>query len=159
MTQHRASRRVDVTNAPPDIQSAEGSLDLEDQDLGDGPEDGTPSVEATPVLTEGRSTTKVIHFVEDGLTALGKVWYRGQELRVEQGTKEWEQVHSQDGTSWMDHDKWQQQERYGRQMFDEGPWRGNDYDLDDPNLDENQRAELARKLGKSNGPGITLKKR
>jgi hypothetical protein len=63
--------------------------------------------------------TIVIHFVEDGLTAFGKVWYRGEEIEMGPDHPRW-----QDARGWILLDKWQQYDRYGKQFFDRGPWPG-----------------------------------
>lgn len=152
---HRAARRSDVTAA----QSDETQPPL-------GP-DGEPDYAALlthePLeVEEVEGEEKVVHFLEDGFHALGQQWYRGQELHVQPGTAQWAQVHNSQGKSWMDDDKWTQTQKYGQQMFDQGPWRGLGYDLDDPNLTEQERLELIRKTSgrtKANGPGLTYKKR
>lgn len=61
----------------------------------------------------------LIHFVEDGLTFAGQVWYRGQEIEIGPGHPRWEQARG-----WILLDKYQQIERYGKQYFDRGPWPG-----------------------------------
>jgi hypothetical protein len=61
----------------------------------------------------------VIHFVADGLTAFGKVWYRGEELEIGPDHPRWDECRG-----WILMDKWAQMERYGEQKFDQGPWPG-----------------------------------
>lgn len=75
------------------------------------------SVPAVYVPPEGE--TVIIHFVEDGFTFAGQVWYRGQEIEIGPAHPRWPQV-----TGWIMLDKYQQVERYGRQFFDRGPWPG-----------------------------------
>lgn len=74
--------------------------------------------EAAPaayVPSQGEAVT--IHFVEDGLTFAGQVWFRGQEITIGPDHPRWPEVRS-----WILLDKYQQIERYGRQYFDRGPW-------------------------------------
>lgn len=61
----------------------------------------------------------VIHFVADGLTVFGKVWYRGEELEIGPDHPRWDEARS-----WILMDKWAQMDRYGEQKFDQGPWPG-----------------------------------
>lgn len=66
-----------------------------------------------------RAEAITIHFVEDGFTFAGRVWYRGQELRIGPESPRWTDV-----LGWIMLDKWAQVARYGRQFFDQGPWAG-----------------------------------
>jgi hypothetical protein len=61
----------------------------------------------------------LIHFIADGLTACGQVWYRGQELAIGPEHPRWPEV-----TGWITLDRWQQIDRWGEQKFDFGPWPG-----------------------------------
>jgi hypothetical protein len=61
----------------------------------------------------------LIHFVADGLTAFGSVWYRGQELQIGPGHPRWEEA-----LGWITLTRFQQVERWGEQKFDFGPWPG-----------------------------------
>jgi hypothetical protein len=68
---------------------------------------------------EGAETV-LIHVCEDGLTAFGRVWYRGQEIELPVGSPRYEQARS-----WIHATPSQQMERYnGRVMFRPGPWPG-----------------------------------
>jgi hypothetical protein len=69
------------------------------------------------VPTEGEAV--LIHFVADGLTAFGQVWYRGQELEIGPGHPRWGEA-----LGWITLSKFQQIERWGAQKFDFGPWPG-----------------------------------
>jgi len=71
-----------------------------------------------------------VHFIEDGLTALGQVWYRGQVLRMAVGDAVWAKTLGHDGSSWLELSKQRQIEVYGKQFFDYGPWPF-DWDADD----------------------------
>lgn len=68
----------------------------------------------------------VIHFLEDGFTALGKVWYRGQEIEFEPNGPAYGDTCDRHGRSWLDlrDDEFAQVERYGKIMFRSGPWPG-----------------------------------
>lgn len=59
----------------------------------------------------------LIHFVEDGLTWAGQAWQRGQEIEIGPEHPRWESA-----LSWITLTKDQQAIRYGRVMFDTGPW-------------------------------------
>lgn len=65
-----------------------------------------------------------IHFLEDGHTALGHVWYRGQELTFEVGSEAHNSTFDRNGESWLDlaDDPREQVLRYGGQKFARGPW-------------------------------------
>ena len=66
---------------------------------------------------EGESV--IIHFIEDGLTAFGKVWYRGEEIEIGPDHPRWPEA-----KGWVLLSKWEQMDRYGKQYFDQGPWPG-----------------------------------
>lgn len=68
----------------------------------------------------------VIHFLEDGITALGKVWCRGQELEFAPGSKAYNDTCDRYGRSWLDlrTREFDQVERWGKVMFRPGPWPG-----------------------------------
>lgn len=70
----------------------------------------------------GEGQSILIHFLEDGLTALGRVWYRGQELEVVQGGDAWERTLDVNGESWLDQDENTQILLHGKVMFRKGPW-------------------------------------
>lgn len=87
----------------------------------------------------------IIHFVEDGFTVLGKVWYRGEELSLAPGTPEWEKAPTYNGKIFALMDEYEQEERWGRRMFRSGPWRGKRLtEIEDPELNEAERAALAK---------------
>jgi len=69
------------------------------------------------VPAEGEAV--LIHFVADGLTAFGQVWYRGQELAIGPDHPRWAEA-----LGWITLDKYAQVERWGEQKFDFGPWPG-----------------------------------
>jgi hypothetical protein len=69
------------------------------------------------VPTEGEAV--LIHFIADGLTAFGQVWYRGQELEIGPDHPRWPEARQ-----WITLTRWQQIERWSEQKFDFGPWPG-----------------------------------
>lgn len=71
----------------------------------------------------------LIHILEDGFTALGKVWYRGEELEFEPGRQAHKDTYNKLGESWLDlrHNEFAQAERWGKVMFRNGPWPGKSY--------------------------------
>lgn len=92
--------------------------------------DGDPKVDGS--LT--------VHFVEDGLTILGKVWYRGEELTINPDTDNWTEAHPV-----LSMDEYEQEERWGKRFFRPGVWRGKRIDeVDDPELTNEERAQLEK---------------
>jgi hypothetical protein len=71
------------------------------------------------VQPTGKCETVMIHFTEDGITAYGTVWYKGQELEVEVGGPGWEYA-----SLWILMDDRAQMERWGKVKFRPGPWPG-----------------------------------
>ena len=69
------------------------------------------------VPAEGEAV--LIHFVADGLTAFGQVWYRGQELAIGPSHPRWGEA-----VGWITLTRFQQVDRWGEQKFDFGPWPG-----------------------------------
>lgn len=78
-----------------------------------------------PVLQFGRmrpeqgTQTTLIHFLVDGVTAFGHVWMRGQEIELWPGHPRWAEA-----KEWIQLDTAGQFERWGRQVFGNGPWPG-----------------------------------
>lgn len=86
-----------------------------------------------------------IHFIEDGFTALGKVWYRGEELTLVPGTKQYDEAPTRLGKVFALLDEFEQEEVWGRRIFREGPWRGKRLtEIEDPDMTEAERAALER---------------
>lgn len=78
-----------------------------------------PSPEA--VDSAGAYVPRLIHFLEDGFTAFSQTWYRGQELEITEAM--FAETIDTEGTSWLDAlTKAEQYKRFGKLMFDEGPW-------------------------------------
>jgi hypothetical protein len=76
--------------------------------------------EPTYVPTEGEAV--LIHFVADGFTAFGQVWFRGQEMEIGPGHPRWAEARR-----WITLSRFEQIDRYGEQKFDFGPWPGRPY--------------------------------
>lgn len=74
----------------------------------------------------GDGETIVIHFLEDGATAAGRVWVRGQELEFDPNGQAYADTVDRTGRSWLDlrFDEGAQMERWGKVMFRNGPWPG-----------------------------------
>ncbi len=93
--------------------------------------EGRKNVEPEPgeLTAPGSSDNIVIHFLEDGLTALGKVWYRGDELEFEPNSQAYRDTFDRLGRSWLDlrNDEFAQADRWGKIMFRNGPWPGKTY--------------------------------
>jgi len=61
----------------------------------------------------------LIHFLIDGCSAFGNVWYRGQEIELWPGHPRWREAQP-----WITLDAAGQYARWGRQVFGYGPWPG-----------------------------------
>lgn len=72
------------------------------------------------VPTEGEAV--LIHFVADGFTAFGQVWFLGQELEIGPDHPRWAEARR-----WITMSRFEQIERYGAHKFDPGPWPGRPY--------------------------------
>ncbi len=84
-----------------------------------------PDVELDTV-DPGADGNILIHFLEDGFTALGNVWYRGQELEFAAGSGAYQDTCDRNGNSWLSlrGDDMAQIRRFGKVMFRPGPWPG-----------------------------------
>ncbi len=99
--------------------------DLEHQlALERGKKDTSPEL-AVPA-NPGDKGNILIHFVEDGFTALGVVWYRGQEVEFEPGSPAYNDTCDRNGRSWLAlaDDESAQIDRWGKVKFRRGPWPG-----------------------------------
>lgn len=85
-----------------------------------------PEVEFDELASPGDGGNIVIHFLEDGFTALGQIWMRGQELEFEPGSQAYRDTCDRHGRSWLElrGDEFGQVERWGAVMFRNGPWPG-----------------------------------
>jgi hypothetical protein len=101
-------------------------------------------IENPDVETPKEPETVLVHFVEDGLTILGQVWYRGQEIEVTEGTDAWDLLVDPAVGMLLTLDEDQQIDRWGKRYFRPGAWRGNGYDtLEDlDHLSEEEKIRL-----------------
>lgn len=98
-----------------------------------------------PKATPGAEGVVTINFVEDGLSAFGKVWVRGEELSVKRDTPSWEATCDRDGNSWMELSEHDQYERWGEVRFREGLWAGRPLTaIEDAALTDDDKAALAK---------------
>lgn len=74
--------------------------------------------------------TILIHFLEDGHTAQGRVWYRGQEVEVVVGDDVWNDSLDRNGNSWLSMTEADQMKAYEQVKFRRGPWPGKSSYLD-----------------------------
>lgn len=71
----------------------------------------------------------VIHFVNDGLTVLGVMTYRGQELEFEIGSPAYNDTKDLNGWSFLElrRNPEAQENLWGEEKFREGPWKGKSF--------------------------------
>lgn len=109
-------------------------------------------VAETPKFKDG--DTVLIHVREDGFTANGRVWYRGQELEFTVGAQNWRDTLDRNGQSWLQLNEADQLRRYGKVMFGHGPWPGASWDNDRAASAEQRRGRQAPTITQiSNLPG------
>jgi hypothetical protein len=115
-----------------EAQLAAQGVELEDQRIKEledqlarklGSDAGTEALKYAEAPT---GETILLHFLEDGFTACGQVWLRGQELEFEVGGRAYNQQKDRNGNSWLDFldDEDAQFDRYGTVMYRRGPFRG-----------------------------------
>jgi hypothetical protein len=77
----------------------------------------------------GSDQNILIHFLEDGFTALGQVWMRGQELEFTPGSPAYNDTIDREGKSWLDYRdrEFDQVDKWGKIMFRKGPWPGKSF--------------------------------
>lgn len=123
-----APARVDEVHGEPLTAEQEEIKRLRDQVATlSGKKDEPPVYEQ--LLRPGAEGNIVIHFLEDGLTALGQVWYRGQELEFEPHSRAYKDTFNRLGRSWLElaGNDFAQVEKWGKVMFRPGPWPGKSY--------------------------------
>lgn len=110
-----------------------------------------------------QGTVHLIHFIEDGFTALETMWFRGQELEVVEGSAEWKQTlmptpecreslvanpntqkHADpcNCESWMNMSDAQQYRKYKSIKFRQGPWPGEQWEDEVRAKEENRRRKV-----------------
>lgn len=79
-----------------------------------------------------------IHVVVDGFTALGRVWYRGQEIEFDVDGQPYQDTKDCNGRSWLSNSEEDQMNMYkGVVKWRRGPWPGKPYE--DPGIDAAER--------------------
>lgn len=91
--------------------------------------EGKKDVQGALEFAEPNADNIVIHFLEDGLTALGQVWMRGQELEFARDGQAYRDTKDRTGWSWLSlvEDEFGQVSKWGKVMFRRGPWPGKTY--------------------------------
>jgi hypothetical protein len=94
------------------------------------------------------SDTILLHILEDGFTACGRVWYRGQEIEFEIGGPAYNDTKDRNGWTWLSliDDEYGQALRWGTVMFRRGAWPGAAYSDDTALLAERKRNRAAPEL-------------
>lgn len=69
-----------------------------------------------------------VHFLDDGATFGGKVWYRGEELKTFEGDQWWNLVHDRNGNSILNLTEDEQWDKFGKHYYAPGPWPGKGFD-------------------------------
>ena len=120
---------VEIISKLSQIEALETQLrQLREQVTGGDPVE-EPQATSSPEKIFGGSV--LMHFVEDGFTAFGQVWYRGQELDIP--------VDDPRAQGWLSavSDDAEQMRRWGRVYFRPGPWPGAAWSDE---LDEKEKA-------------------
>lgn len=110
----------------------------------------TAAGSATPVLTsepDDSRKTILIHVLEDGFTANGQLWYRGQEIEFVVGDPAYEDTKDRNGISWLDFDDSQQYRQWKRRMFGRGPWPGETWQDENSLTAEQARGRKPKAIG------------
>jgi hypothetical protein len=126
---------VDPTRLPP--AESEKELSSEQKQIRDlehrlALAEGKREVAPTFVEQPPSEDKVLIHFVDDGLTAGGVTWYRGQEVEFTPGTQEWKDATDTRGNPWFLLTESEQYERFGKLHFRRGPWPGKSFSDIDP---------------------------
>jgi hypothetical protein len=131
-----ASELTDQERAARDVQHAEALRAVRELD----------AMPTQYVPAEGESV--LIHFITDGFTFAGQVWYRGQEIAIGPDHPRWPAARE-----WITLDRFAQLERYGKQFFDRGPWPGRQSYADGADGYEQLAHPDKSKEGRVSGPG------
>lgn len=117
--------KIKVVDPLKDEKSPDEKVKEHAEALSAGKEEPQEALDETP----GEETI-LLHFVEDGFTAQGRVWMRGQELEFVVGSPAYEETKDRDGNTWLDMvgDDKAQYARFGRVMFRPGEWPGLGYE-------------------------------
>lgn len=99
-----------------------------------------------PVVGPDAKNVTTINFVDDGLAAFGKMWYRGEELSVDRDSVSFQATQDTSGESWLDLDEDAQIARWGKRMFRPGKWSGAGFDLTAVDVDGQPYTEEDQKI-------------
>lgn len=82
------------------------------------------------------------HFIEDGFSAWGEIWYRGQEVKIVKGSDAYNETVDREGNTWIDLvDKpGKQIARWKKIFLVPGPWEGEPWTDPKAKLAEERRA-------------------
>jgi hypothetical protein len=139
----RARGSVPAVDTPDVVASLAPDDDLADLFPAESPEQPTVAVSR---FVEGQKV--LIHILEDGFTANGRVWYRGQEIEYTIGDDAFKDTQDREGRSWLELSPADQMRRYGRAMFGEGPWPGGVYEHQQALAAERERNRKPPTIGK-----------
>lgn len=100
---------------------------------------------------DSSAETILFHVVEDGFSAQGVVWVRGQELEFVKDSPEYKDTLDREGNSWLDlvGDDAAQMQRFGKIMVRPGPWPGADYEVPEASEAEAKRRRKPPRLSDS----------
>ncbi len=100
---------------------------------------------------DSNAETILFHVVEDGFSAQGVVWVRGQELEFVKDSPEYKDTLDREGNSWLDMvgDDAAQMQRFGKVMVRPGPWPGTDYEVPEASEAEAKRRRQPPRLSDS----------
>lgn len=90
--------------------------------------------------------TILIHFLGDRVTALGRQWYRGQEIEFDVDGQAYKDTQDRYGFSWLSLSEMDQIERWGDVQFRRGPWPGKKYEDSEAEAAERKRRRSAPTL-------------
>jgi hypothetical protein len=139
------SAAVEVSRPKPSSELSEQERIERDRQHADALAAARQFENAPVAYVPSEGTAVLVHFIEDGLTAFGQVWYRGQEIEIGPGHPRWDQARS-----WILLDRPAQIDRWGKQFFAPGPWPGRRSYLDGADAFEQLAGEGG---GKFRGPG------
>lgn len=115
---------------------------------------------AVAPVEPGSPQARTFHFLEDGLTVLQRLWYRGEEVTLIEGSDDWERTVTQ-GRSVFDLSENEQIDRYEKVMFREGRWPGRPRMSEDEYLaeisqtdDEETRRRLEKRRQRELAAGV-----
>lgn len=85
---------------------------------------------AQPPVKPKEKFDKTFHFLTDGVTAFGKVWYRGEEVRIVEGSREYGLAFNKLGDFIFNLTPMEQYVQWGEIRYAEGPWPYGGYETE-----------------------------